>query len=141
MRLGRVKKTPEAGFDLTPMIDVLLLLIIFFVLSAQFAQAVRKSLPLPAEPGEKASEAGPHTIMIDIDKQGELSTGGAKMDLEGLKTTLRSHVKQVGGPEKVETTVRADRDASATHLNKVARALSEAGIRGWKLATSGEGAK
>ena len=139
MRLGRVKKTPEAGFDLTPMIDVLLLLIIFFVLSAQFAQAVRKALPLPTEPGEKASEAGPQTLMIDIDRAGEMSTGGTRMDLEGLKVTLRSHVKQLGGPEHVETVVRADKDASAAHLNKVARALSEAGIRNWKLATAGEG--
>ena len=140
MRLGRVKKTPEAGFDLTPMIDVLLLLIIFFVLSAQFAQAVRKALPLPKEPGEKATEVGPQTLLIDVDRDGFLSAGGTVIDQEGLMATLRSQVRQAGSPDKVEAVVRADKDAVAAHLNKVARALSETGIRNWKLATTGEGA-
>lgn len=139
MRLGRVKKTPEAGFDLTPMIDVLLLLIIFFVLSAQFAQAVRKAIPLPDEPGEKATEVGPQTLLIDVDREGALSAGGTAIDLEGLLVTLRSQVRQAGSPDKVEAVVRADRDAAAAHLNKVAKALSDTGIRNWKLATSGEG--
>jgi biopolymer transport protein ExbD len=139
VRLGRVKKTPEAGFDLTPMIDVLLLLIIFFVLSAQFAQAVRKAIPLPDEPGEKATEVGPQTLLIDVDREGALSAGGTAIDLEGLLVTLRSQVRQAGSPDKVEAVVRADRDAAAAHLNKVAKALSDTGIRNWKLATSGEG--
>lgn len=139
MKIGRVKQTPEAGFDLTPMIDVVLLLIIFFVLSAQFAQAVRKPLDLPMEPGEKAGDVGKNTLLIDIDKQGELFTGGTRMTMEDLAVTMRSHIKQVGSPDAVETIVRADATTSAAHLNKVAKVLSELGIRNWKLATAGDG--
>jgi biopolymer transport protein ExbD len=139
VKIGRSKAIPEAGFDLTPMIDVVLLLIIFFVLSAQFAQAVRKPLSLPQEPGSAPTEVGPTTILIDIDKAGDLFTGGTRLDLEGLRVTMRSHIKQVGEADRVEAVVRADRDAPSVHLNKVARVLSELGLRNWKLATAGEG--
>lgn len=139
MKIGRVKEIPEAGFDLTPMIDVVLLLIIFFVLSAQFAQAVRKPLDLPPEPGIKAGDVSKNSLMIDIDRQGELFTGGQRITVDELTLTMRSHIKQVGSVDAVETIVRADKDAPASHLNKVARVLAELGIRNWKLATAGDG--
>lgn len=137
MKIGRMKAVPEAGFDLTPMIDVVLLLIIFFVLSAQFAQAIRKPLSLPSEAGEAPSELKPTTLILDIDERGDLWTGGVKLDLEGFKATMRSQVKLVGGPEGVDLIVRASRDARSEHVNKVARVLSEMNVRSWKLATAG----
>jgi biopolymer transport protein ExbD len=139
LKLGRVKAIPEAGFDLTPMIDVVLLLIIFFVLSAQFAQAVRKPLDLPAEPGVREGDVGPTTLLLDIDRAGDMFTGGTRIDLEGLRVTMKSHIKHVGSADNVETIIRADRATPAVHLNKVARVLSELGIRNWKLATAGDG--
>lgn len=139
MKLGRVKAIPEAGFDLTPMIDVVLLLIIFFVLSAQFAQAVRKPLDLPAEPGVREGDVGPTTLLLDIDRAGDMFTGGTRVDLDAFRVTMKSHIKHVGSVDRVETIIRADRGTPAAHLNKVARVLSELGVRNWKLATAGDG--
>ncbi len=141
MKLGRVKATPEAGFDLTPMIDVVLLLIIFFVLSAQFAQGVRKQIPLPTETGEKEPAAAMlSSVVIDIDRTGEMFRAGERLDMDRLKATLRGELSLAGGnADAVSIIVRADRDAEAAHLNKVARALSEIGLKNWKLATSAEG--
>ncbi|MEK6701052.1 MAG: biopolymer transporter ExbD [Planctomycetota bacterium] len=140
MKLGRVKARPEAGFDLTPMIDVVLLLIIFFVLSAQFAQGVRKQVALPTEMGEKdPAQAGSSSVVIDIDRSGEMFRAGERLDMDRLKATLRGELAQTGGnPDAVAIIVRADRDAESAHLNKVARALSEIGLKNWKLATSAD---
>lgn len=142
MKLGRVKARPEAGFDLTPMIDVVLLLIIFFVLSAQFAQGVRKQVALPTEVGEKErTTPGSSSVIIDIDRSGEMFRAGERLDMDRLKATLRGELAQVAGnAEAVSIIVRADRDAEAAHINKVARALSEIGLKNWKLATSSENA-
>jgi biopolymer transport protein ExbD len=52
---------------------------------------------------------------------------------------MKSHIKHVGSADNVETIIRADRATPAVHLNKVARVLSELGIRNWKLATAGDG--
>ncbi|MFN7440054.1 MAG: ExbD/TolR family protein, partial [Phycisphaerales bacterium] len=49
MRLFKRKDIPEAGFDLTAMIDIVLLLIIFFTLTSQFVQTLQRPMPLPAE--------------------------------------------------------------------------------------------
>lgn len=137
MKIGRLKAIPEAGFDLTPMIDVVLLLIIFFVLSAQFAQAIRKPLSLPSERGEAPGELLPTTLILDVDERGDMWTGGTRLDLEGLRATMRSQVKLTGGADRVDVIVRAARDARSEHVNKVARVLTELNVRSWKLATAG----
>lgn len=51
MRLNRPRELAEAPFDLTPMVDVVLLLIIFFMLSAQFAETFGSPMNLPGEKG------------------------------------------------------------------------------------------
>lgn len=137
MKIGRPKAIPEAGFDLTPMIDVVLLLIIFFVLSAQFAQAIRKPLSLPSERGEAPGELQPTTMILDVDERGDMWTGGVKLDMEGLRATMRSQVKLAGSADRVDLIVRAARDARSEHVNKVARVLTELNVRSWKLATAG----
>lgn len=139
MKIGRVKKTPEAGFDLTPMVDVVMLLVIFFVLSSQFAQAVRKALSLPTEAGEAPGVMKPETLIVDIERDGTMSSGGQRLDREGLLATVRTQIRLAGAPEAVDLVVRADREGPAVHLNRVAIDLASLGVRSWKLATAGEG--
>jgi biopolymer transport protein ExbD len=47
----------DATFDLTAMIDVVLLLIIFFMLTSQFAATDRAAVELPAQKGLEAAAA------------------------------------------------------------------------------------
>lgn len=141
MKIGRHKPMEEAGFDLTPMIDVVLLLIIFFVLSSQFAQAVRKFIPLPDEVGEASAAMKQESMIVDIDETGQMFMVGAVVDMETLLRSVQSQVRASGGqPEAVDLIVRAHRDLQAASINRVALALAGIGVRNWKLATAGEGA-
>ncbi|QOJ01425.1 MAG: biopolymer transporter ExbD [Phycisphaeraceae bacterium] len=135
-----MKPTPEATFDMTAMSDVVLLLVIFFVISAQFAQAVRKPLNLPDQPGEAGSRTRPDAVIVDIEAGGGMFSAGERLDMEGLRATLRSSIAQAGNdPEGVEVIVRCDAGAPAAHLNRAARLFSEMGLRSWRLATKGQG--
>lgn len=138
MRFARPKEMPEAGFDLTPMIDIVLLLIIFFTLSSQFAQANRHAIPLPAEKGEADVEVHNDSLILDIERNGLMTIAGERVDLAMLVTTVKSVAKSTGAPEKVDLVIRADRDMPARTLNQVASTLAEIGVRNWKLATAGD---
>ena len=75
----------EASFDLTPMIDVIFLLIIFFMLSSQFASTEARPVDLPREPGmETVATEAEVKLLIDIDREGAYSVMGEPATLESL---------------------------------------------------------
>ena len=135
----------EASFDLTPMIDVILLLIIFFTFTAQFSSTQRTPMDLPRERGEEAPRASTEMV-IDLDANGRVKVLGHEYDLETLATLLagREFVVEGAGPDAsglaqpVEVVIRAHRDCTTANLNALAQVLLRAGVRKWSLATSAE---
>lgn len=137
MRFGRARLAREATFDLTPMIDVVLLLIIFFTMTSQFAKTQQSPMDLPREKGEKSGVEKPAELVIDLRKDGSLSVLGMPTDLGKLTRMVEGEVLRAG--DKLDLVVRADRSCAAAHLNRLADALAGIGVRNWKLATSAEG--
>lgn len=142
MRLAGSSNTggeDDDGFDLTPMIDVVLLLIIFFMLTAQFAKTVGEPMDLPREQGETAATAEDATMVIDLSREGVITVAGERMTaptlLQRIAEDLRRTNRQAGD---VEVIIRADRLAPAAHLNGLATELARLGIRAWRLATASE---
>jgi len=137
MKFGRARNPEEASFDLTPMIDVILLLIIFFTLTSQFAKTQQSPMDLPKEKGEKERTAAPASLVIDLSKDGAFSVLGTPTDLQSLVKMVQGEVLRLG--TGLELVIRADRLCPAAHLNRLAEALAAAGVRDWKLATAGDG--
>lgn len=131
----------EASFDLTPMIDVILLLIVFFMLSSQFSRTELLPIPLPSEKGAAlVGEEKPGEIVIDMNVHGELFVRGSRIAPESLGAVLGVRdEKDKASTAKLSILVRADRAASAVHLNRLGAALAKAGLASWRLATSPEG--
>ncbi|WP_339108881.1 biopolymer transporter ExbD [Thioclava sp. GXIMD4216] len=77
----RVRRRP----DLTPMIDVVFLLLVFFMLASRFTQDV--SLPLAAASGA-ASEWKGAPRLVDIAEDGTLMLNGTPRDFDDLVTEL-----------------------------------------------------
>ena len=129
----------HATFDLTPMIDVVLLLIIFFTLTAQFARTQQAPMDLPREKGEKGAEEKPAALFIDLNQDGRLSVLGTETDLPNLTRMVEGEIARTRKGEDLDLTIRAHRECPAAHLNRLAEALAGVGVRNWKLATAGEG--
>lgn len=138
MKLRRPAEHPEGGFDLTPMIDVVLLLIIFFMLTSQFARTSHRSVDLPREKGEAKSPPAPNSVVVELDANGNLSVEGRYASMREVVDDVKKTVDRAGGVDSLEVVVRADRTCAAAHLNKLALALAGAGVQRWKLATAGE---
>ncbi|HYE63136.1 MAG TPA: biopolymer transporter ExbD [Phycisphaerales bacterium] len=126
---------PEAHFDLTPMVDVVLLLIIFFTLTAQFANVLKTPLELPAEKGAGKPDTSEKAVVVDLLADGELRLDARPIALMEFLQRMNHDIKS----GEVELTVRADRACPAQHLNALASGLTQIGLRNWKLATASEG--
>ncbi len=137
MRLGRAQHASEASFDLTPMIDVVFLFIIFFTLTPSLRHLSR-ALDLPKERGEEHGAKKPLTMFVDIKADGSLSAGGVAMSAGELGLDIARHVQTAGTADGLDVIVRAERATPAAVIDRVVTVMSNAGVRKWKLATSGE---
>jgi len=138
MKIRAPKPMEEASFDLTPMIDVVLLLIIFFMFTTHFAKSQFTPMDLPKEKGEPATEElNEAAFTIDLDRTGLTSVLGEAVSVERVQEMLKADLAN----EQLRTSVvvRADRLCPAVHLNRLASVLMSMGVRDWKLATANEG--
>ncbi len=137
MRFGRPRMATEASFDLTPMIDVVLLLIIFFTLTSQFAKTQLQPLDLPKEKGAKFDSTQQSTVYVDLRSDGRVSVLGVESDVSSVSKMVQGEVRRYG--EGLDLVIRAERNCPSQHLNRLADALAGVGVRSWKLATAGDG--
>ncbi len=139
MNLARDKHKKEASFDLTPMIDVILLLIVFFTMTSQFSKSTRGAMDLPREKGEPAAAHAAASMVVDVAADGAISVEGVPYDMQWLAQALTKVAKaSPGGTASVDVIVRADRRCTTGSLDRVVAAIKAAGIGRWKLAASGE---
>ncbi|MFG0286038.1 MAG: ExbD/TolR family protein [Phycisphaerales bacterium JB039] len=133
MNFGRRTRRRTAGVDLTPMIDVTLQLIIFFMYTAQFSQVSRTPIDLPEQPGE-SDALDPSALVVDVDASGQFLVEQAPLTLDALMARLEAEIR-AAGPGGVDLLVRADRNSSAANINQLAERLAASGVRSWKLGT------
>lgn len=135
MRLGRARIS-EVTVDLTPMVDVVLLLVVFFMLTTQFARSQQLPMSLPEQPGEKPQQTQRSSLVIDLSSEGHLRLLGNPTTLQLLGQEVERERASSGAT--LDIIVRADRHASASHLNALADALARSGVRHWQLATAAD---
>ena len=124
--------------DMTPMIDVTFLLLIFFLVTAQMAQRSRGEVRLPVEPGEAAARADAAGLVVLMRRDGSMLVGDAPVGLDQVAELAR---RACGRGSSATPVVRADRDAPASALNALSRALQSGGMPAFRLATMQEQAK
>ncbi|MCE9525472.1 MAG: biopolymer transporter ExbD [Planctomycetales bacterium] len=128
MRIPSFSKGGEVGFNMTPMIDVVFQLIIFFLVSSHLAkQEVQLTLPLPeAKSGiaEKPSEKPRLTVNVLAD--GTLLLAGRQVTADELRARLVERQKDLG--KDVEVRIRGDRSTAYKHVEPVMLACARSGI-------------
>ncbi|MEM9353533.1 MAG: biopolymer transporter ExbD [Planctomycetota bacterium] len=118
-------------FNVTPMIDVVFLLIVFFLVSSHLAQQKPQlDVDLPAAAsGAPASETARH-LTVSVLPNGEVFVNGEAISQESLAKRIEQAATQREGD--LEVRVRADRTADFGVLQPILLACSEAGV--WNIA-------
>jgi len=119
---------PDAGFQIAPLIDMVFILLVYYVLTTAMGQLERQmNLNLPtAEKGVVPRQRTPY--YINVTKKGEVLISNRLMSDEGLRTWLADlHAAYGASPPPV--VIRADRDTAFQHFVKVLDACAAADIR------------
>ena len=117
----------EPQLNLTPMIDVILTLIIFFMVATKFNEeerAVDLKLPTAAQSGTPAAAAGTPRI-VNVQADGAILLGSAPVSLEDLTKQLTAARQQ---SPKIQVLVRGDRMTPHGRMADVYGAVRHAGI-------------
>ena len=119
--------------DMTPMIDVVFELIIFFVVT--LVEAEKKDESIELEDGKHGSEITPEELpdgflMIDVSKKGRISISDQELTPEQVKQRVIERKKRAGGAD-FPILIRADFETEHQHVAKVMNACTSAGV--WKL--------
>jgi biopolymer transport protein ExbD len=132
--MGRKKRgsSNNAGCDLnmTPMIDVVFQLIIFFVVTLKMTKDMNEEIVLEdGKHGPIIKEMPPQTLEIEVDRRGVISIHNAKMDKSMLYTILINRVRKMGNTFPI--LIRADRNTKHEKVKEVMDLCTRAGV--WKL--------
>ncbi|TVQ53292.1 MAG: biopolymer transporter ExbD [Phycisphaerales bacterium] len=122
--------------DITPMIDVVFLLIIFFMVTAQFAKLSRAELDLPREPGERSELAEPDTIIINLTRDGTLIVNDREVERDALASMVQEVLEQTtDDPAMAHVLLRVDRETDSARLNELVVQLQAIGVGRVRVAT------
>jgi len=136
MRRGFSNMSPEAEdgeIDITPMLDVVFIMLIFFIVTASF---VKESGIEVNRPDASTSNAKPRAnILIAISDTGEIWINKRRVDESQVRANIeRMHAENPQGT----VVIQADEEAKTKQLVAVMDAARAAGVYDVSLATEGQ---
>jgi biopolymer transport protein ExbD len=123
-----------ASLSMTPLIDVVFLLLIFFLVATRFAEEERElELRLPEASEAKPLTSKPQELFINIDKNGRYFVTGKLLTVSELQPVLNT--AYVNNPGRASVVIRADRDCRWEPIVGAMNACNKAKIRDYKVTT------
>ena len=139
MNLQPANKSKAPTLALTSMLDVIFLLLCFFVTVSVFSQWESEiSIKLPSAKTSDEPERLPGEIIVNLDKAGTVKVNSAPMSLEDLQARLKRISKFYPGQPVI---IRADKETKYDDLVKVIDACRAGDVWNFSLATEGSAAK
>ena len=116
------KKNSELSLEVTPLIDIVFLLLIFFVLNSQFEKLTTMELSLPKVNSNQLSELTDENLIIEINSAEELILNGERLN-EFSYTSLNNFIID-NYPDSKKAVISADSDTRYQYLVTVMDVLN-----------------
>ena len=129
-RMAR-RRAAQVVLDITPLIDVVFLLLIFFLLTATFVTNPSIPVNLP-KASAKVTRRVRKDLVVTVRSTGEIEFEGKVMDIPELQMRLRKVVKE---RKNVKLLIRADTQAVVGRMVDVMSLARDLGIDRFGLAT------
>lgn len=120
-------KPPE--MNMAPLIDIVFLLLVFFLLTSHFMTKAQTGIKLPT--AQSSSTAVPHGIIVTVPRQGPLLVAGKR--LSGC--TLKERLQQLLPGSDKTVVIRGDRAVSLQRAVSVMETAKAAGAARIVVAT------
>jgi biopolymer transport protein ExbD len=117
MRLGSRKAKEDPEINLIPLIDIALLLVIFFMLSSTFLEEGRLKIELPQASLAPTGRQKSDPLIVSVSQSGSYRVNDREL-VNSSRDTLRAAIVEIAGADRDKpVTVRAD--GRATHQSVV----------------------
>jgi biopolymer transport protein ExbD len=127
-----------SALSITPLIDVVFLLLIFFLVASRFEQEDRElAVQLPSASEAKPLTEKPREVFVNIDKSGRYYVGGKILPAEEVYEVLRRASTDNPGHQSV--VIRADKRVALDYAVVVMNLCNRAGIFDYTITTEGDG--
>jgi len=121
----RIGEEDETRFEMAPMIDMVFLLLIFFMCASHLSVVQSLPLEIPTAEHSVVPKERPDRFVVNITADGRLFGGNTPVDLQALKEMVRRQREMTPG---IKIYLRADRDAAHKHVRKVMDAMGQIGV-------------
>ncbi|WP_426271383.1 ExbD/TolR family protein [Dyella kyungheensis] len=135
MRIGNDRRQDDFEINVISLIDVLLTLLMFFVLTTTFIQHSRMQVTLPKASAEERDMQAP-ALTVVVDRDGHFFVGSDEVHGEGVDPLKQAIANVAGDDRERQVTIRAD--AMTPHQNVVTAmdALGQLGFTKLSIATT-----
>jgi biopolymer transport protein ExbD len=133
MRLRKRSPSTVLALNMTPMIDVVFLLLIFFMTVSQVTKLQREPIQLPEV--ERAEEQQPAEVTVNVRQDGTVLLSGRPVTPDELARELDRLKHALGGdPSRIRVLIRADERSASRAVNQLVAGLSSLGIHAVRIA-------
>ncbi len=135
MRIGNDRRQDDFEINVISLIDVLLTLLMFFVLTTTFVQHTRMQVTLPKASADERDMQAP-ALTVVVDRDGHFFVGTDEVLGQGIEPLKRAIANVAGDDRERQVTIRAD--AMTPHQNVVTAmdALGQLGFTKLSIATT-----
>ena len=133
IRGGRQLSRGSAGLDLTPMIDVVFLLVIFFMVSTTFI-TLESGLPVDLPQSKNSLSQTGELPTVTINKMQQVFIGDVSIEEEDLVKALKSRIAIL---ESSVVVLRADSEVPHGFVVRVMDLIKRSGAERIAIATGG----
>ena len=128
MRLHKAKREYGSEINIAPLIDVVFLLIIFFLTVSHMTQVRVEALSLPeAKEVDKSAPPVSGRIIINVHKNGRIVVSGKTYETDSLESMLRTE-QENSSSDGLSVLLRGDRETLWAGVSEIMQVLTELGI-------------
>ncbi len=133
--MARFKRSSVTStLSLTPLIDVVFLLLIFFLVTSEFEEEERRlDIVLPSATSAVPMTGKPREVVVDVDSAGSIYLHGQLTSLDELQQLLSVAVQS--NPTNQTVVIRADRQTSFQPVVSVMDVCNRTGVSDYSVTT------
>ena len=132
MTIRRQRQEEESQIDLTPMLDVVFIMLIFFIVTASFINEKTIDVQRPPITDQPPPDQENKNIVFNVGPNGDIVLGERRIDIRSVRANVER--LRAENPE-AKVIISADPKAKSATYIKIADQAREAGIYDISLAT------
>jgi len=122
---NKVEVEEKADIDLTPMLDVVFIMLIFFIVTASFVKEVGINVNVPEDNNDPPPPDAPKNILVEVSASDEIWMEGRRVDVRAVRANIeRLHAEN----PKASVIIKANGAASAENYVAIADAARAADV-------------